>query len=282
MPRTHWPAAAAAAILAPALALAQPRDTDPARAPAALHLDTAGAANPRTPGGLVLSFYGGRSLTFDTDLDVRAPGGTSVRYDNVPLDDHSFDPPIFYGARIACWLDAAPNVGFCLDFTHAKVFADTTDPRPRRGTIAGEPVSADGPLGDALAAFELSHGLNTLTLNAMHRWFLGPGGSRDDSCLGRLQPYVGLGAGLSVSHVEAAAADALGAARTFEYQLTGPVAQGFVGANVDLARWDWASLSLFLEYKLAWTAVRADLADGATVRLAPWTSQFILGLSIEF
>lgn len=260
-PRTLVVITAAAA--APSALLAQPRP---------------GGAGGLIPGELVLSIYGGKSLTFDSHLSFRAPGGTDVTYEHVGWEDDSFDAPPFYGVRLGYWLESGPQLGFCLDFTHCKTILNSSQITDRTGSIGGTPVSGPGPISESIQSFEMSHGNNSFTFNVMYRWFLGEGGRRDGTFFGRLQPYVGVGAGVAIPHVEAS----VNGVTTSDYQWAGPAAQGFLGANYDLAGWGWGSLSMFAEYKLTHVNVDLNLVGGSSIRTSTLTNQFIVGLSLAF
>jgi len=116
----------------------------------------------------------------------------------------------------------------------------------------------------------LTHGLNMVTFNGLYRWF--PTGTRDQSPLGRMQPYAGLGAGFSIPHVEA---DVNGE-KTGRYQVAaGPVINGMLGLNYDFTR----ALSGVLEYKLSYADVHADLDSGGYIDTETFNHQFISGLA---
>ncbi|WNG42982.1 hypothetical protein F0U60_01895 [Archangium minus] len=91
-----------------------------------------------------------------------------------------------------------------LDFFHDKAYAETEKPVRVTGTRGGEPVDVTETLGSTVRGFNMSHGMNYLTLDVVHRWNACP----EPGCTGRLQPYVGAGAGLVIPHVAAAIGDA--------------------------------------------------------------------------
>ena len=219
----------------------------------------------------VISIYGGDVFTHDTDVDLTEPG-TSLTFENVPFDGESFEKPPYYGYRVSYWLKSRPNLGGALDFTHAKTIADRAKPVTVTGTRGGAPVSTVEPAGNTFEELEFSHGHNLLTANGLYRWF--PTGQRDDSLLGRLQPYAGAGAGVAIPHVEIITPTS----RTKEYQIAGPAVQGLLGVNVDLHRY----ISTFTEYKLTYANINADLSGGGEVEVNPLTHHFIVGLSVRF
>jgi lipid A oxidase len=228
-------------------------------------------------GEIALSAYAGRAWNSPSDLRLRRPG-TDLTLEGVDLEDRSFEGPIHYGLRGTYWIPPSEGDaregrwGVMLDFTHAKAVVDEGEVVRQRGVRDGAPVHGSFPVSDSIESYELSHGHNLLTLNAVRRWLLP--GDRDGTLRGSLRPYVGLGAGAAIPHVEATVAGV----RTEEYQLVGWTAQGLAGLGVDLTR----SLSAFVEYKLNWADVDASLSGGGSVRQEIWTQQLLLGLTFRF
>lgn len=241
---------------------------------AAALLVASGCSGPR--GEVALSAYGGKAWNSDADLRLKEPGGTDLKLSGVELDAESFERPIYYGLRGTYWLppagadEAAARLGtwgLMLEFTHTKANADEDQVVHQQGTRNGAPVSGSFPVRDSIESYELSHGHNLLTLNALHRWL--PMGRR-----GRLQPYVGAGAGLACPRVEAL----VNGVETDGYQLAGWTVQGLAGVNVDLTR----SLGAFVEYKLNWADVDAELGGGGSIQQEIWTHQLLVGLTWRF
>jgi lipid A oxidase len=199
-----------------------------------------------------LSIYIGKSFTDDSDLRLRQPNGTQLTFHGVPWSDHSFEMPIYYGGRVTHFFKRRPDWGVALDFFHYKVFSDINAVLPVTGTRSGAPVSGSERLGDTIQKFNISHGVNYLTLNAVHRWRLRPDASRYPN--GRLQPYVGAGLGAVIPHVEAT----IGGRTIGKYQWRGPGFQLFGGVSYGLSsRW-----SLFGEYKYTHTTLTVDIPNG--------------------
>lgn len=209
-----------------------------------------------------VSLYGGKSVTFDSDVHFKQPGGTDMTLHDVPWDDESFKSPFYYGARITYWFDESPW-GLAIDFTHAKIIADTSAVVSVSGTRNGTPVSGNQPVNNTFSNLQLSHGHNLLTANGLYRL-------RWDAW----EPYAGLGVGVAIPHVEA---DVVGGQQTQEYQIGGPAAQGFLGLSVRV----WDRLSVFSEYKLSYADVKADLNGGGTFEVKPITNHFVFGISVR-
>lgn len=252
-------------------------------------LFAAGTANAE----LVVSIYGGKAVIDDGDLTLKQEN-THLTYKNIRWDDHSFEEPSYYGAKLGYWFDKHPNVGLSLDFTHLKNYLVDSDSKTRTGTDKGVAVNnVTGTINNGqkyyagnctgngenttncspLSEFNMSHGVNTITFNGHYRWFAA--GQRDETLLGRLQLYSGLGAGFSVPHVEAR----VYGRKTYEYQWgAGPVVNGMLGFNYDI----YKMISGFGEYRLTYVNVEDDLVGGGTIDTETVNHQFIFGLSARF
>ncbi|MDH3601094.1 MAG: hypothetical protein OEU26_15855 [Candidatus Tectomicrobia bacterium] len=220
----------------------------------------------------VLSLYGGFAHTPDTDFDFTEPGGTELTFEDVSWRDESFTDPPYFGVRLTYWIDRTPNWGLAVDFTHAKMVADLDQSVHVTGTRNGMPVDTVEPLRNTFSDFELSHGHNLLTANLLYRWFLQPRWS--PSLLGRLQPYVGAGAGVALPHVDVNTANAI----TDSFQVGGFAMQGLVGLNIDVVKW----LALFVETKLSYADIDGDLTDGGSISVQPWTYHVAFGFSLNY
>lgn len=221
---------------------------------------------------VAVSLYGGIAKTTKSDVALARPGGTDLKFAGASWTDESFQSPIYYGFRLSYWIGGRTGRwGLALDFTHAKMYADLEDTVAVSGQLNGSPVNGSQRLGDTFQALAFSHGHNLLTLNGIYRWF--PTGERDGSFLGRLQPYVGLGVGVAIPHVEANVDGTV----TDEYRVSGPAFEGRAGANFDVVRY----LSAFAEYKLSYARIKGDLTGGGTIEAKPWTHQLVFGLSLN-
>jgi lipid A oxidase len=196
-----------------------------------------------------ISVYGGANTASDGEVDLSI-GALSGSFD-VDWFGDSFQKPPYYGVRGTYWLTdfARPNWGVGIDFTHAKVKADLDEL----------------PLGAVFERLEFTNGLNSVALNALYRaplndWF---------------GLYGGAGAGVSVPHVEVTIP---GVTNVREYQVTGPLVQGMVGANLDLGY----GVSLFGEYKASYSWNDADLDNGGSLETDILAHHFALGASFSF
>lgn len=191
-----------------------------------------------------LSFYTGFQSAPHSDVSGDVNGAD---FDfNTAWEGKPFSAPPYYGFRATWW--RSENLGYALDFNHAKVYADDDD-REDNG----------------FDRLEFTDGLNILTLNVFYRW---PGAWRN------LTPYVGGGLGVAIPHVDVES----GASKTFEYQLTGPAAQLVAGASYDLnERW-----AVFGEYKGTYSQNDVDLDNGGSLETDIITNALNVGLTFKF
>jgi lipid A oxidase len=198
-----------------------------------------------------LSLYFGKAFTNDSDVRIRQPN-TSLTFQGVSWSDESFEGPIYYGWRVTHYFKHQPDWGVALDFFHYKVISDTDAVLPVSGTRGGAPVSGNERFGDTIQRFAMTHGVNYVTLDAVHRWRVHPDASAFP--YGRLQPYVGAGIGAVIPHVEAE----INGVHEGDYQVRGPGFQFFAGASYGLSR-QW---SIFAEYKFTHTTLTVDIPHG--------------------
>ena len=222
---------------------------------------------------LTLGLFAGQSFVDNGDLILKQ-GNTHLNFKDVSWEDNSFKLPIFYGARMGYWFNDAPNWGVSVDFSHLKNYLVDSKTVAVDGAQNNIPVNGSQVINStSLKEFNMSHGLNTLTFNGQYRWF--PNGQRDNTWLGRMQLYTGLGAGFSITHVEAT----IDRVQTYQYQWgAGPVVNGMLGINYDI----YSFISGFAEYKLTYADVTANLAGGGTINTETVNHQLILGLAAHF
>ncbi|MGH1419450.1 MAG: hypothetical protein ACRBCJ_11385 [Hyphomicrobiaceae bacterium] len=201
---------------------------------------------------LMIAGYGGAPFTYPSDVRAHKEGVRDFTVKDVAWDAKPFKSPIYYGVRVVRW-PGNSRFGSMLDFTHSKTIARLAQDVKATGQINGQPVPESGPLKALFERLEFSHGHNMLSLNAMMR-------------LGRLTknilPYVGLGAGVNLPHSEVQVQG--DPKRSYEYQYTGPMAQGLIGVELRLAK-----ISYFVEYKftLAKYLVPLSAQDGTEIGL---------------
>jgi lipid A oxidase len=216
----------------------------PAQAADSTPVETAATA-PATPAYFEFSAYGGYQTSPHSDIEVSDQASFAAGWEG-----KSFSTPPYWGVRGTYWFGEGQlsDIGVSLDFSHAKVYADD------------ETLAKSG-----WSHFEMTDGINLLTLNALYRFPIE--GTR-------FTPYVGAGAGINVPHIEVTRASG----RTFEYQFGGATLQAQAGVKYDFSdRW-----AAFVEYKGNYSWVDVDIDSGATLNTEVITNAVNLGVSFKF
>lgn len=193
-----------------------------------------------------ISAYGGFQSAPHSDVTIT---GVNPESFTAGWEGRSFETPPYWGVRGTWWIDQMPGWGLSLDFTHAKVYADS------------ETFANDIP---AWSRFEFSDGINILTVNAMRRFQPWNG----------FRPYVGAGVGLSIPHVEVFRPSG----QTFEYQVGGAAFQAQAGIEYDITE----RIAVFGEYKANYAINELTIDNGDTLKTDIITNAFIAGLSFRF
>jgi lipid A oxidase len=218
-------------------------------------------------GQLEIAGYLGTDFALNNDLTIIRPGGTNVTFYDVPWDAEpfDFDEAPYYGMRVTYWLASMPNLGFGIDYTHAKVAAKLDNTVRASGTIGDVLVTSPVLLSSQFDTLEFTHGLNILTAHVFYRY-----------PIYGVVPYVGIGVGATIPHTEVAQ---IGFPRTYAYQLGGVAGRLYAGLEVPII----AGLSAFGEYQISYEQVNdPPLVGGGTVN-ADFVLQHInLGLSYAF
>ncbi|MGI9089308.1 MAG: outer membrane protein [Chthoniobacterales bacterium] len=218
-----------------------------------------------------LSLFTGVALTPDHDLDLHQTGGTDLTFHDVSFEGRDFATPPFYGARALWFPSENAHWGFGAEFFHIKLYAQTGETVRVSGQRSGIAIDDHERIDDTLEQFSLSHGLNFALADVVYRFFPGPRGPGFPNCL---QPYVGLGIGAAIPHVESN----VGGLFHEEYQVHGPGVQGLVGVNVDLTR-HWG---VMFEYKLTYANLDSLEIPNGSIELNPLTHNFVAGITLRF
>ncbi|MDF0599385.1 outer membrane beta-barrel protein [Psychromarinibacter sp. C21-152] len=197
-----------------------------------------------------LSFYTGIQGAPHSGVSGNDPGGVGAFDFTAGWEGRSFEMPPYYGVRATWWTNFNPQLGFGLDFSHNKVYADDAT------------LAANG-----FDRLEFTDGLNTVTANVWWRW-------PDAWMNGRVTPYIGAGAGLAIPHVDVATSGGT----TFEYQVTGGAVQAVAGVKYELNE-NWG---IFGEYKGTYSQNSADLSNGGTLDTNIVTNAINVGVSFSF
>lgn len=203
---------------------------------------------------LALAGTASAEMQFSAYGGVQGATGSNVKTsDGADFDPDwsgkSFKNPPYYGFRGTWWLDDLnkPNWGVSLDYTHAKVY----------GNLDNTP---------GWSHFEFTDGLNLLTLNGLYRF-------QDPAR--KWTPYVGLGAGINVPHVEVTRASG----RTFDYEFGGLSLQAQAGVSYQWTK-HWAT---FVEYKGNYSFVNdVPIDSGDTLKTKIFTNALNFGVSFNF
>jgi lipid A oxidase len=198
-----------------------------------------------------LSVYGGFNWNLNSDVSLRAPGPVNDDR-SVDWEGGGIDMPPYWGVRGTYWLSRSSNWGFAIDYTHQKAIAEID--------------FANDKTYDRL---EFTDGNNLLIFEVLYRF--------SPMMNGTLVPYVGIGAGVAIPHVEVTL-DSDPGNKTFEYQLAGPAAQVLAGLEYKLND----AWSLFTEAKLSYSRISADLKGGGRLETELWSPQLAVGLTYRF
>ena len=189
-----------------------------------------------------LSFYTGAQSAASSEVTIRESGALPDVFSQ-DWEGRSLQFPLYYGLRATSW--RSERFGLGLEFAHNKIY----------------PTS----LPEDYSVLEMTDGLNTLTVNAYHRWA---------DVIDGVNPYIGGGIGISIPHVEVETAEHT----TAGYQLTGAAATWIAGATVPIND-QW---SVFGEYKGTYTNNTADLQSGGTLETDVFTNAVNIGVSFNF
>jgi len=217
--------------------------------------------------------YLGKSFTHDSDLKINQPANNSrftVR--NFSYDDESFASPPYYGARGGYFFHSLPWLGVSIDFIHFKTMGETGDNKRFVGTRNGAPINVVQPVNTVIQKFDISHGLNYLTLNAILRHgFLA---EMERFPQGRLQAYIGAGPALVIAHPEN---QIEGVENSQKYEIAGAGVHTFAGMKWLLFR----NFGIFGEYKLTYSRPNVDLRVG-DAKLNAITHHTVFGITVPF
>lgn len=231
------------------------------------------AATPASASEIQAGFHLGWNKSFSSDVTFTGPGGTNFTVSDVPWEGLSLpgdDGAPYYGGRLTYWFDDGAGWGLMLDYTHAKVRAEASANVALTGDTGASAVApGDYAVSDLFDRLEFTDGINLVTLSAMYRF----------KPSGKFQPYVGVGGGIGIPHVEVTGAMLSGLPTTFEYHNSGATVQALAGLDFRLSK----HFSLYGEYRLNYTPVNAPLADSAyEIDLDLVTNQLLIGAALHF
>lgn len=194
--------------------------------------------------------YGGANTNLNSPVSLHKDALSDSR--NVDWEGRSFQMPPYWGVHATYWLNANASWGVGIDYTHSKAYAALN--------FATDPVYRH---------LEFTDGNNLFMLNLLYRF-----GPLAD---GRLVPYLGLGGGIAIPHVEIKL-KAFPGQDTWEYQFAGGAAQALGG--LEYRRND--AWSLFAEGKVSYSHLATELEGGGTLKTYLWSPQLLLGFNYRF
>jgi hypothetical protein len=211
----------------------------------------------------------GEASTRPGDLHLEQPIiERDLWFEDMEYDDASFRSPLYYGFRAAYFHPSFSNVGFELEFIHAKVYSRSEQIVRVSGTDGGERIDSLIRLGDMVQGFSMTHGLNFLFLNVVGRY---PVIKDRGTESGGVTVYGRVGIGPLIPHVESV----VDHQKREQYELHGPAYQLAGGVEIGIFK----RLGLIAEYKYTFVSVRrAKIAHGhASTEVS--TSHWVFGLS---
>jgi len=225
----------------------------------------------------VASIYAGAPVYHRSDLHLERPDGTDMTFKDLGWDGDSFYFPIDGGARVIRW---SGTFGGMIDFLHNKAITrlgkgahgrkiknGVVEDVETTGTLKGQPAPSPLHLTDLLERLEFTHGHNVLIPTALMRLVpLTPA----------VRPYLGVGIGVAVPHVEVRFAGERPKRWTSEYQYAGPAFQFLAGLELRIGRG-----SYYVEYKFIWAAIDAALTGGNSWSLKNLRSEWLPRWLIE-
>jgi hypothetical protein len=224
----------------------------------------------------VVSGYVGAPYYYRSNVEIKRPDGTDLELKRLGWDGDALYFPIDGGVRAIRWSGAT---GLMVDFLHNKAIArlgkgahgrkienGVIEDVETAGTLKGQPAPSPLRLTQLFDRLEFTHGHNVLLLTGLAR--LAP-------VTPRIRPYLGIGAGVAVPHVEVWFAGESAKSRTHEYQYAGPAAQLMAGLELRAGRG-----SYFVEYKFIWASLSGALTGGRSWSLkdlkSPWLPRWLM------
>jgi lipid A oxidase len=217
-----------------------------------------GSAAPDIAG----SVYGGYTVAHNSDVILQQPNGTDMVLRDISWNSEPDKMPPYHGFRGTWWLPLRSSLGAVADLVYVKVVADRDRMVRQSGTRDGMPVPEIESASATFRRLEFTDGLNLLTGSVIYRM----------PFFGRVMPYIGIGAGLSLPHAEVQRQGGT-SQKTFSFQLAGFTFQAFAGVEYRIAR----SGSLFTEYRLSYAMNKVQLVDGGTLQTNLWINHFTAG-----
>lgn len=201
-------------------------------------------------GGYVAQPFYARS-----DVHMTRPDGTDITLKGLGWDGDALQFPIDGGVRA---VTGTQPLAFMVDFLHNKAVSrlgkgahgrkianPVIEDADTVGTLKGEPAPPRVKLTDVFERLEFTHGHNVLLFTPILRFA---------NVTPRIRPYIGVGAGFALPHVEVWFPGESKEHKTNEYQYAGPAAQVLAGFEIRTGQ-----VSVFIEYKHTFAWISAAL-----------------------
>ena len=195
---------------------------------------------------------------------------TSIELIDLHYRGESSRPRQYYGYRIG-WIPSARRwMALELEHVHGKVFAETGDIVPVRGTLRGVPIDISQKVSLIVEDLSMSHGLNFIFANVVIRHEFGA-----DLGAGRRRAIasVRVGVGPTVPHAEST----IGGVTREQYEYGGIGAQA--GGGIEFAL--WRGLHVLGEYKFTGTDARISV-DGGEAVIPARSHHVVAGMTVRF
>lgn len=212
------------------------------------------AARPRGIETLVAGYLA-QPFYARSDLHLARPDGTDLTLKALGWDGDMLRFPVDGGVRT---VTGSGTAAFMVDFLHNKAVArlgkgahgrklanPVIEDADTAGTLKGAPAPPRVKLTEVFERLEFTHGHNVLLFTPLVRL---------PAIVRGIRPYVGLGAGFALPHVEVWFPGERREQRTNEYQYAGLAAQALAGLEIRVGR-----MSYFVEYKLSFARISAAL-----------------------
>jgi hypothetical protein len=188
----------------------------------------------------------------------------------------------YYSYRFIYFLKSNPHIGIGYEFIHSKVFMLDKDQLVHMtGLYNGEPIDGMVRVGDYIDMFNVSHGINHVSLHLVYRWMLKKTEKIND---GRWQPFVSLSGGPAIPHLELDTIDN-GEVNKRAYSYQGGIRNWGIGAGAGIRFKPWRHLGFYMEYKFTYTnlqSMRFDDLEDTKVKMAFSTHHLQWGISLMF
>ena len=197
-----------------------------------------------------------------SDVHMMRPDGTDITLKGLGWDGDALQFPIDGGVRA---VTGSQSFAFMVDFLHNKAVSrlgkgahgrklanPVIEDADTVGTLKGEPSPPRVKLTDIFERLEFTHGHNVLLFTPIMRLA---------NITPRIRPYIGIGAGFALPHVEVWFPGESRELRTNEYQYAGPAAQVLAGFEIKIGK-----MSYFVEYKFTYAWISAALTGDQSWR----------------